>query len=229
MINIPMKVTESYNRNNISLLNHTRQDTTTSAGCNHAAASCRKPPALQNLIQKGQKVNIGAAGHLKAVRIAMGWNTTDPRCDIDLSAFLLNASGKVPGDDWFVFYGQTKSPDDSVSLNTNGSAEDREIADIDLVHLNPGIKKIVFVLTINEAFTYRLNFSMAENAYIRLLDSDTGREIYSFLLTDYYANVTSMMLGELYLYNDTWKFNAIGNGVAKDLERLCQLYGVQTN
>lgn len=159
----------------------------------------------------------------------MGWNTTDPRCDIDLSAFLLNASGKVPGDDWFVFYGQTKSPDDSVSLNTNGSAEDREIADIDLVHLNPGIKKIVFVLTINEAFTYRLNFSMAENAYIRLLDSDTGREIYSFLLTDYYANVTSMMLGELYLYNDTWKFNAIGNGVAKDLERLCQLYGVQTN
>lgn len=97
------------------------------------------------------------------------------------------------------------------------------------MRLNPGIKKIVFVLTINEAFTYHLNFSMVKDAYIRLLEPDTGRELYSFRLTDYYANVTSMMLGELYLYNGTWKFNAVGNGVAKDLEGLCGLYGVQTN
>ena len=87
----------------------------------------------------------------------------------------------------------------------------------------------MFVLTINEAFTRRLNFSMVSDAYIRLLDPETDREILSFLLTDYYANVTSMMLGEVYLYNDTWKFNAIGNGVAGDLAGLCELYGVNTN
>lgn len=274
MINIPMKVTESYDRNNISSLSQTkvcpalsrqsissagipgsmprgipdsrqtsdsrpqRASGTAAAGTSApqapqtpppAAAPYHKPPALRNLIQKGQKVSVGAAGQLKHLRIAMGWNTSDSRCDIDLSAFLLDASGKVPGDDWFVFYGQAKSPDGSVSLNTDGSAEDREIADIDLVRLNPGIKKIVFVLTINEAFTYHLNFSMVKDAYIRLLEPDTGRELYSFRLTDYYANVTSMMLGELYLYNGTWKFNAVGNGVAKDLEGLCGLYGVQTN
>ena len=33
----------------------------------------------------------------------MGWNTSNPQCDIDLSAYLLDSSGKVPGDDWFVF------------------------------------------------------------------------------------------------------------------------------
>lgn len=266
MINIPMKVTESYDRNSISSLSRAKvcpalsRQSISSAGAFSAqsprtaaagtraaqgtsaprtpqapqtpppaAAPYRKPPALRNLIQKGQKVSVGAAGQLKHLRIAMGWNTSDSRCDIDLSAFLLDASGKVPGDDWFVFYGQAKSPDGSVSLNTDGSAEDRETADIDLARLNPGIKKIVFVLTINEAFTYRLNFSMVKDAYIRLLEPDTGRELYSFGLTDYYANVTSMMLGELYLYNGTWKFNAVGNGVAKDLEGLCGLYGVQTN
>lgn len=281
MINIPMKATEIYNRNNISSLSQekiwpalSRQTISSTGACppqsmpdsrraalnpaRHmpcspvaevpmrqvprtsptavpapqsapAATVCRKIPVLRNLIQKGQKVNVGIAGQLKNIRIAMGWNTSDPRCDIDLSAFLLNASGKVSGDDWFVFYGQEKSPDGSVSLNIGGSAEDREIADIDLLRLNPGIKKIVFVLTINEAFTYNLNFSMVKDAYIRLLDSGTNHEIYSFRLTDYYANVTSMMLGELYLHNDTWKFNAIGNGVAKDLAGLCELYGVQTN
>jgi tellurium resistance protein TerD len=36
-----------------------------------------------------------------------------------------------------------------------------------------------------------------------------------------------MMIGELYLHNGAWKFNAIGNGVAKDLAGLCSLYGVQ--
>ena len=69
---------------------------------------------------------------------------------------------------------------------------------------------------------------MVRDAYIRLLEPGSGRELYSFLLTDYYANVVSMMLGEIYLYNNTWKFNAIGNGVARDLAGLCELYGVQT-
>jgi tellurium resistance protein TerD len=46
-------------------------------------------------------------------------------------------------------------------------------------------------------------------------------------MDEYYTNVTSMMIGELYLHNGAWKFNAIGNGVAKDLAGLCGLYGVQ--
>lgn len=195
---------------------------------NTTSAVRRKPP-LRCLIQKGQKQSIGTAEQLKSIKIAMGWNTSNPQCDIDLSAYLLDSSGKVPGDDWFVFYSQTISPDGSVSLNVNGSLEDREIVTVDFTKLKPHIRKIVFVLTINEAFTRRLNFSMVSDAYIRLLNPETDREILSFLLTDYYANITSMMLGEVYLYNDTWKFNAIGNGVARDLAGLCELYGVNTN
>lgn len=67
-------------------------------------------PVLRNVIQKGQKVRIGTVGQLPKVRVALGWNVSNPQCDIDLSAYLLDASGKVPGDDWFVFYGQTLSP-----------------------------------------------------------------------------------------------------------------------
>lgn len=193
------------------------------------SSEIRPIPSLRNLIQKGQKMSIGMKGQLQQIRLAMGWNTLNPKCDIDLSAYLLDGSGKVPADDWFVFYGQTRSPDGSTTLDTNGSTKDREIVNVDLTKLHPSIRKIVFVLTINEAFTYHLNFSMVKDAYIRLLNPANGEEILSFQLTDYYSNVTSMMLGEIYLYNDTWKFNAIGNGVAKDLAGLCELYGVQTN
>lgn len=186
-------------------------------------------PLLRNIVQKGQKVRIGTVGQLPRLRVALGWNVSNPQCDIDLSAYLLDASGKVPGDDWFVFYGQTLSPDGSVALHVNGSKADRKYTDIDFFRLNTSIRKIVFVLTINEALERHLNFSMVKDAYIRLLDPDSGQEIYSFMLTDYYDNVTSMMLGEIYLHNTEWKFNAIGNGVARDLAGLCQLYGVETN
>ena len=46
-------------------------------------------------------------------------------------------------------------------------------------------------------------------------------------MDEYYSNVTSMMIGELYQHNGAWKFTAIGNGVAKDLAGLCEYYGVQ--
>ena len=60
-------------------------------------------PVLRNVIQKGQKVRIGTVGQLPKVRVALGWNVSNPQCDIDLSAYLLDASGKVPGDDWLFF------------------------------------------------------------------------------------------------------------------------------
>ena len=99
--------------------------------------------------------------------------------------------------------------------------------DVDLTKLNPQVRRIVFVLTINEAFDKGLNFGMMKDAYVRILDSSGNNELAGFMMTDYYTNVISMMIGEIYIHNGTWKFNAIGNGVAKDLAGLCEFYGVQ--
>lgn len=186
--------------------------------------AARPVPALANKVQKGQKTLLCAAAP-NAVDVCFGWNVTDARCDVDVSAFLLGADGKVIGDSWFVFYGQTVSPDQSTRFVTGGSA-DREMIQIDFRQLNPQVKKIVFVLTINDALEKRLHFGMLKDAYVRIMDP-SGRELVSFLMTEYYSNVISMMIGELYLHNDAWKFNAVGNGVARDLAGLCELYGVQ--
>lgn len=181
-------------------------------------------PILYNKVQKGQKTLLPIST-LNVVNACFGWNITDARCDVDVSAFLLGANGKVIGDSWFVFYGQTISPDHSTKFIEGGST-DRELIQIDFTHLNSQVKKIVFVLTINDALKNRLHFGMLKDAYIRIMDQ-SGKELVSFLMTEYYNNVISMMIGELYLHNDAWKFNAIGNGVAKDLAGLCELYGVQ--
>ena len=92
--------------------------------------------------------------------------------------------------------------------------------------INPNVKKITFVVTINEALERGLNFSMVQNAYVRVMDGTTGQELMRFNLTDYYSNVTAMVVGEVYNHNGAWKFNAVGDGVAKDLAGLCGMYGV---
>ena len=183
-------------------------------------------PVLEHPIQKGQKVPL--TGPVGQVDACLGWNSTDARCDVDVSAFLLGDNGKVIGDDWFVFYGQTESPDGSTVFELDGRS-DQEVIRMALGRLNPAVKKIVFVLTINEAFEKKLHFGMLKDAYIRLLDHGSRKELVSFSMTDYYTNVISMMIGELYLYNGSWKFHGIGNGAAKDLAGLCELYGVQVS
>ena len=216
-----------------------------------AVPTSRPQPRLLHPTQKGQKTALENGGKLSRITAGFGWNVLDSRCDVDVSAFLLGANGKVIGDSWFVFYGQTQSPDGSTQFlsssnnsaystpyaastnrtQTNGSntsSLDRECIKIDFSRLNPAVSRIVFVLTINEALENHLNFSMLKDAYVRILNDLTGQELVSFKMSEYYSNVNSMMIGELYLHNGMWTFNAIGNGVARDLAGLCELYGVQT-
>lgn len=128
-----------------------------------------------------------------------------------------------------LYYGQTMSPDGSMihsGDSQGGSAGDDETIDIDLDRVSPMVQRIAFVVTIDEALPRGLNFSMVSNAYVRIIDFSNNTEIARFSLTDYYSNVTSMVVGELYRYNNTWKFSSVGDGVARDLAGLCAMYGV---
>ena len=175
------------------------------------------------VLQKGQKF---ALGQVQNVEVLVGWDVKRSDVDVDISAFMLDNNRRIIGDDWFVFYGSCQSPDRSIHLITDGLRTDDKSMQIRLSQVHPQVERIVFVLTIDEALQQSLNFSMVDHAYIRLVSG--GKELARFLLTEYYDTVTSMMLGELYRHNGIWKFNPIGDGVAKDLEGLCHMYGVQT-
>ena len=180
------------------------------------------------ILRKGQKLSLMREyPNLTAVEVSLGWRVQNPACDMDASAFLLGSNGKVVGDEWFVFYGQTSSPDGSVVHHGERGGTGEETLSIDLKKLHPSVKRIVFILTIHEALRQRLNFGMVSDAYIQVRDGRMGKGILRFRLDEYYSNVISMVVGELYEKNGEWRFNAVGNGVDRDLEGLCGLYGVQ--
>ena len=86
-------------------------------------------PALTKRVSKGQKVPLNFSS--KDMKINFGWNVNNPACDVDVSAFLLSGSGKVVGDDYFVFYGQESSPEKSVLFKNVENANVLEVFDID--------------------------------------------------------------------------------------------------
>ena len=179
MVNIPMKTGGAWNKDTLLSVNALKPGQVRNAqnieGLNRKPGTPPSPPsaqmrtpALAHPIRKGQKVPLSSGASVRQADVCLGWNSTDARCDVDVSAFLLGENGKVIGDDWFVFYGQTKSPDGSVAFEVDG-VTDREVIHVDLAKLNPSVRKIVFVLTIHEALEKGLHFGMLKDAYIRIL------------------------------------------------------------
>ena len=173
-------------------------------------------------------MNIQADNSVHEIDIGLGWDAA-PGYDLDAQAFMLGVNGKVLGDDWFVFYGQQTSPDGSMvhSGDSNGVGDgDDEIIHVNLDKVNPSVQKIVFIVTIDQALQMGYNFQHVQNAYMRVLNKKNNAELLRFNLSDYYANVTAMVVGEIYRHNGVWKINPVGDGVQADLAGLCARYGV---
>ena len=228
-------VLDSENVEILNTLYYKKKDTTAPNNCakgveqknvgTNTPSSVIQITSLTRKVTKGQKVPLNFSS--KKLRVNFGWNVNNPACDVDVSAFLLSESEKVVGDDYFVFYGQESSPEKSVLFKKAETTKVLEVSDIDPVTLNPSVVKLVFVMTINHALENALNFRMLKDAYIQIVDPVNSTELVSFLVEEYYDNINSMMMGEIYLHNGAWKFNAIGNGVNRDLAGLCEFYGVQ--
>lgn len=148
--------------------------------------------------------------------------------EVDISAFILRAGGKVGGDGDMVFYGQTSSGDGTVRLTDSHGPEgdDRSTTgfQVDLRRLDAGVEAVAFTATIHEGEVQGLALSAVSELEIAVLDS--GREWLSFPVDTSGASEVAMILGQLYRRNDAWKFRAVGQGFKGGLKPLAEHFGV---
>lgn len=170
---------------------------------------------------------------LTKILIGLGWDTrsTDGEdFDLDASVFLLGDSGKVRGDHDFIFYNQLKSADGSVEHtgdNRTGEGDgDDEAVKVDLSRVSPEITKLSVVVTIHDAVARRQNFGMVQNAFIRVVNDSTSREISRYDLAEDCSIETAMIFGEVYRHGGEWKFRAVGQGYQGGLAALARNFGV---
>lgn len=186
-------------------------------------------------LQKGQKIslskdNMGNATNLRRAVVGLGWDAVKrggglfgfgtqqvEDIDCDASALMLKG-GRLASEQDVVFYGNLHHRSGAVNhmgdnLTGDGDGDDEQIT-IDLDRVPAEYDRIVIVVNIYRAEAKKQDFGLIRNAFMRICDGNTGRELVRYNLSENYAGKTAMIFGELYRHNDDWKMNAVGQGTA---------------
>lgn len=141
--------------------------------------------------------------------------TPVPGADLDVSAFLLNESGKVRGDNDMCFFGQQSVNNGAVKLVE--SAAGRTVFSVNLDAIDAAIEKVALTATIYEN---KAKFS----AFPQLNVSVSGG-IEAPIPTQGMQE-TALILGEFYRRQGVWKFRCVAQGFAGGLAPLAEHFGV---
>jgi len=173
--------------------------------------------------------NTGISG-CSRILVAVGWDPkSQPGMEIDASAFMVGADGKVPNDEYFVFYGSQASPDGAVRFlpsPSTGSAPDVQAFEVELGKVSAGVESIDICVTIHEGQSRGQSFGKLKGVFARFVDSASGQELARFDLQPSGMTETAITLAKLYRRNGQWKIRAVGQGFAGGLAPLACQYGV---
>ena len=170
-------------------------------------------------LQKGQKISLNkeAGTTLSSVVMGLGWDVAKKKglmgmfggnqeVDLDASCFMFNDQNELVD---LVFFNHLRSEDGSVQHNGDnrtgaGDGDDEQIA-VSLDRIPAHIKALVFTVS---NYTGQ-DFSRVENAFCRLIDGQTGKEIARYDLSAQ-GNHTAQIMAKMYRHDGEWKMHAIG-------------------
>lgn len=174
-------------------------------------------------VVKGQKADLTKAHPgLSDLMVYISWSAP-AEIELDTSAFLLAPNGKAGGDEDLIFYG---NPSNSFISYSEQGANARQLR-LTLPLVPRTVDRIAFTLTIYESEARRQQFGQVNNLLLRLVNNATGEELIRYDMGNSFTVETAIVAGELYRYNDDWKFNAIGAGYSGGLKALCGSFGIE--
>ena len=205
-------------------------------------------------LSKGGRFNLAKeAPKLKVAGIGLGWNPNEeengPDFDLDVSAFLIGENGKIPADEYAVFYGselKMETPDgprpysgdtsvigavDAID-GTESDGEDDEDMKIHFDKIWEGINQVVITVSITkypndkkkDRRNLLQNFGMVEDCYIRLWDDETGVEILKYNLKEKFTNEDAVEFGRFVRVDNSWEFIATGEKYTGSLNKFIELF-----
>ena len=162
------------------------------------------------------------------IKISMQVKPSVSALELDCSAYLLAANGKVLSDAGMVFYGQTSACSGAVTLD----AAARSFT-VDLTRVPADIQRIAFTLTIDKGNQRQQRFGMLESIELRCtgtsLADQAARQTstaFEFLLSTQSMAETAVIFAELYRRDANWKIRAVGQGFVGGLGPLARHFGV---
>lgn len=191
-------------------------------------------------LAKGQVVNLSKeTTGLSKIRVALGWDeatattkVTEKRgflgrikqiveqvqplqeIDCDASAALLTNGKLATPNNSLVYYGKTavQGVNHSGDNLTGAGKGDIETILVDLNQVEKSVNKIDFFVNIYQAKSRNQHFGMVQNAFIRIVDDSTGKELTRYNLSNDFDGYFVVSAGLLERSGQEWQFKAIGEG-----------------
>lgn len=181
-------------------------------------------------LKKGEKISLlKESVGLEEMIIGLGWDQKSKKSggflsifsldnttiDCDASAILLT-NNKLDRNNDVIYYGNLRHASESVThtgdnLTGEGDGDDEQIM-VKLKKIPEKYNEVVFVVNIYQAKEKKQNFGMIENAFIRVVDKKTNKEVCKYNLTGDYSDSTSLIFGSIHKENNEWKFISRGEG-----------------
>lgn len=152
-----------------------------------------------------------------SVRAVLGWSAGPGVPDVDASALLLTAAGRVRSDDDFVFYNQPRHA--SGAVRHLGKRPGADTLAVDLAAVEPRIERVVLCASADGG-----TFGQVPGLHLAVLDAVSGEELARFDMAA--GPETAFLSGELYRRAGAWRFRAVGQGYASGLAGLARDFGI---
>jgi len=185
-----------------------------------------------NMINLDKKKSINLAKQapgLSNVKVGLSWDpTSDGRSpDADASVFLLDDSGKIPEESFFVFYNNLQSGDGSVvhsgdNRTGEGDGDDEEIQ-INLARVSQQVVQLILVITIHN-IDEGFHFGNVLNSSVRVYDNSSNSIICQYKLDESFEGCDSLIIGRFYRNGSEWEFEAMGQAFSGGLGATVELY-----
>lgn len=179
---------------------------------------------MTHTMLKGSNVPVDAA----AVRAVLRWTPGAGVPDVDASALLLGASGRVRSDEDFVFYNQPRHPSGLVRRLPKRSVPEglTDTIEADLGALDASVDQVVIAASSDGAA-----FEQVPDLRILLFDAAfaDGEPLAVFDVRPETGEETAIICGELYRRGEGWKFRAVGQGYPTGLIGLATAFGISVD
>lgn len=191
-------------------------------------------------LKKGQRISLTKEDpSLKQIMCGLGWDVApksggffsgNKQFDLDSSVLCLDADKKLTDVKNIIYFGNLRHSSSAIvhqGDNLTGAGEgDDEVINLDLPLIPDNIAYLVFAINIYKCKQRKQDFSMVENAFVRLVNRNSNQELARYNLSGTeYSGMTGMILAEVYRHNQDWKMAAVGNGFKIDtLADIAKIY-----
>ncbi|MEU4683175.1 TerD family protein [Streptomyces xinghaiensis] len=180
---------------------------------------------MTHAMLKGSNIPLDAS----AVRAVLRWTPGPGVPDVDASALLLNADGRVRSDEDFVFYNQPRHPSGLVRHLPKKRLADAltDTVEAEIAALEPVVDRVVLAASSDGGA-----FGGVPDLRLLLFDASPevsgngGEPLAVFDVVPETGDESALICGELYRRGDTWKFRALGQGYDTGLVGLATEYGI---